>query len=975
MNIPVTKAMIPNADVSVVIEGTCKGAPFMKKKEVFLHCNPGTSKLELDVSMAGSTFCPGSRTQCDLRIRNFVDGMNHLSCTLYAVDAAIADLSDYSLSDPFTYFYSGAFSRCQVMSPTLVWSRWFTPTDPKFRERLSELYHVAMCSADAASSTMQIFVKTLTGKQLFVEVTGDTTIEEIKGQIHEKEGIPPDQQRLIFAGKQLETERTVADYGLRNEDVIHMVLRLRGGGGDGSAAAAPRFRVRKDFSAVPVFFGDLAVDKVGRVTVPFTVPDSLSEFRIFAVVAGSECFGYSNGVKSFRVCPPLLIKEACPRFLRVGDRCKVGAVVSGPGLPSQATCTVVMKAVSPSGEAHIVAKACPLGGNHARRVVTFPLSVESCGTVVLAFGVLAQTGEAKKQVADLLQLSLPVQGIVNEGTAATNVCLMGGSGSCQVFQVQRPPFADPQRGQLSVTVSNTVATAMEDALSYNRGYEHECCEQLSSRALSNLLLLRLSTLGKVQCQEDVVLEALLADLLKLRSRQKPFDGGFGFWGGDTPAVPSVMLAVAQFCLCVISFSQNDERLHPAGAVAVSICGSLLGHLQRLDADISEFEKQCKWAHFSDDEKRSLMLRAEYLLYQGRTMGYASDSAVPAWIKNSTCLADLVFEVPLIAALEPSCAISSNPLFLRMMSHVTSNGNGVATVESSFGDKLCPHTFSSHTHILSQLILTLIQLDPSNHLLPQLVTGLLAKRRHGHWGCTQRNSAALIALTEYISLCEATETTTCDAWFNNYHIVSQRFAKGDHSVQPATASVPLHMVDEAAPSAITIQSRGAARIYARMAVTYVHRDFSTVIALDSGFGVARQFSVAHHDGGNLTEERLDETRGDASCAVGAVVVVRLHVAVVTTRHHVAIVVPIPAGMEITNSLNPWSCVSPHADRINMRDAQAEFFVSYMPAGEYDYSFETLATRPGTFVVPPARASEMYAPEVFGRTKATVITVKP
>jgi uncharacterized protein YfaS (alpha-2-macroglobulin family) len=192
-----------------------------------------------------------------------------------------------------------------------------------------------------------------------------------------------------------------------------------------------------------------------------------------------------------------------------------------------------------------------------------------------------------------------------------------------------------------------------------------------------------------------------------------------------------------------------------------------------------------------------------------------------------------------------------------------------------------------------------------------------------------------------------------------------------------------------PTDLLLAKEGPGRLYYRLGLRYAPASLRLDPA-DHGFTVERRYEGA--------DEKGDVVRGDDGTwrvRAGARVRVRLTLVAPTRRYHVALVDPLPAGLEalnpalaVTGSLpvgrpdtvtvagaaglggprglgHWWWWTRPWFEHQNLRDERVEAFASLLWEGVWEYAYVARATTPGTFVVPPAKAEEMYSPETFGR----------
>lgn len=939
LKIPLDKQYLPNIYAQVDLVGATprfddKGEvdtklakrPAFASGQINLQISTDSRKLTVSAEPTAKTIEPGGTTKINVEVKdNTGEPVANSEVAVVVVDESVLALTGYRIGNPLDVFYAlrgGGVSDYHLRKDILLGN----PDDIKKQG----------FKIDGASGTENDFI-----------VDGQEVTNFRSGALAKPAASPQKSAKREADSK--DKERSVNEPEQSPDTPINL---------------------RTNFNALALFAPSVKTDSNGKATVDVKLPDNLTRYRVMAVsVDAGKRFG--SGESNLTAKQPLMVRPSAPRFMNFGDKIELPVVVQNQ-TETPMTVNVGVRATNATltnGGGRKVTIA-----PNDRVEVRFPVSADKAGIARFQFAATAG------KFSDAAEIELPVwtpattEAFATYGTTDENGAI--------VQPIQTPGDVFSQFGGLEVTTSSTQLQELTDAFIYLYRYPYECSEQVSSRMISIAALRDVLTAFKSKDMPtaEELKKSYEKDIEILKGRQRE-DGSFGLWGRARQRYEYPFLTV-----------HVAHALALAKAKGYQVPDDMLNKTKPYLKDVEK--------HFDDWHRKSPEVRwtiSAYALYVRDLMG-DKDAAKAKKLLAEATIAKMPFEalgwVLSVLADDKNSTVEVEAIKRFLMNRTTETAAS-ANFVTNYGDNAWLIMYSNR-RADGVLLEALLKADAKNDLIPKLVRGLLDHRKKGAWSNTQENVFILLALDKYFNAYEkVTPDFAARIWLGNVYAGEQLF-KG-RSIDSNLLNIPMsYLVEQNGTANLLLDKQGAGRLYYRIGMKYAPKNLNLAPA-DYGFTVLRKYEAVDN-----AEDVKQNADGSWTFKSGSRVRVRLTMVAQARRYHVALVDPLPAGLEILNpdlavteAIPPdtgegntpvveygsrsygrgyWYWRNQWFEHQNFRDERAEAFSSLLWEGVYKYTYVTRATTPGQFVVPPAKAEEMYHPETFGRTGTDFVKVE-
>lgn len=702
-----------------------------------------------------------------------------------------------------------------------------------------------------------------------------------------------------------------------------------------------RQTVRRNFVPVPFYDPDLRVGADGKLTVQVVLPDSLTNFEIRAkAVSLPERFGVAKGHIEVRL--PVIVQPSLPRFVRPGDEfaaTAIGRLVTGAGGPGQAEAQFAgVELLGPAKRDLVLVE------NQPERL-DFPVRVPAAGEGEVTFRVAIE--RTADQVGDAFEVKMP---IVDDRRPVVRRELVELSAGKTWTWPKLDDAARPGTLERNLFLADRpevvrMAAGLDALLEYPFG----CTEQRLSRARALIAMEKFrSALGLPQAEDP---KAKIVETIDWIQQVTLPSGLCSYWPGSQGYV-SLTAWSLQF---LVEAKAAGHEVPPA--LQAKLERALA---QSLRSDSSQLIDGAAWS------ERTMALQA--LADAGRFDGaYGAELARRAQFLGAEDVARV-----LLAWQRSGQPVSPEKALLeRLWQGVEFRLHQGEEVFAGLRNDAPPSPLilPSETRGLAMIVEALARIDAKAPRYEALVDALVRLGRGDGWGSTQANAAALGALAEVL-------TPNVDTPEANVEV---RWPEGSQNLKFRGAT---EVSGKSAGAVPVVLAAGSPALVARAETRFVPaRSGSEEPSVRQGFLVERELQLFGASGEPLRRIAL-EVPQEVRYTVGQVVEDHVRLVSSGTRHFVALVVPLAAGME---PLNPQLATAPPEAKTkgkltleptyaDYRDDYVAFYYNELPAGTYDFYFRTRATTAGSFTQPPARAELMYDESVWGQSPGAKVVVE-
>jgi uncharacterized protein YfaS (alpha-2-macroglobulin family) len=739
------------------------------------------------------------------------------------------------------------------------------------------------------------------------------------------------------------TEMTARDTRNMAFGIIPLEETPGGDGGRGEWGGDNNISVRKNFTPVPIYLPSVKVGDDGIAKITVKLPDSLTVFKLRAkAVSGPDRFGFATGEMLIR--QELVAQPALPRFVRPGDSFEaglIGRVVEGPGGTGRATIAAEGLSLQGAAEQRFSwEKNLP-----ARLAFQVGAGEPAPGrsSVKLRFSVARDADQA----ADNVEIELPVKPD-RPPLRQHEIADIAAGG--------RADLPAPEAGVRPGSYERTLTLAADPSLirligglKYLVEYPYGCTEQRIALASSALAVKPFAPLlaaagldGRIAGHVKSTAQAIEQSI--------DGDGLVAFW---PKARGSVVLTAWAY-----SF------LHSAQTAGEPVDAKLLDRL----AAVLKQALRSDYARLLTGSEMQERVEALAALAEGGKLdeAYTTELARRASVMPNASLAQVTAAMAELPAGERRVVSS---LMETLWSRVTLlSRNGRQVYGGLAGESADPAILPSEARSLAEVTRAVALAAPSDARLAVLREGLLRLGEGDGWGSTNANAAAVRALAA--------------VWRKPAADLPVTVSSGaETEVLTLNGAVPVKIKSFVSPAAVTVNNGGATALVALIDARYQPQEpGDKAQALAQGFVVAHSFFRVPAGGGAL--ERIEpDADGALHVKAGEVIEERLELVNAEDRMHVAITVPLAAGLE---PLNPNLANAPAEAAPSETPAIAPDWASYgddrvlyafdrLPKGNYRFAFRTRALIPGSFIAPPAEAETMYQKGVYGASAGQRVVV--